>query len=234
MKSMLATVDLTNNQSKINSNLKLEVNAGNNITFIRWDRTQNGVDYSHLILEFKNGVFLDFFDSRSYLTIGSSEVNITKEQAIDLALKQAEGFSYSYSGKVVENLTIAEDRIVAQLKANVRYNPSEYYPCWVIDLPLNAVYPGSIYYIQVKIWADDGQVIYCKAMGYGGLDPGISSNINQSETAPQDDSSTENTNGNQAETSSLTPSTSIIATIVLATLISVLTIALVIKKRKSK
>ncbi|MCW4003489.1 MAG: hypothetical protein NWE95_06220 [Candidatus Bathyarchaeota archaeon] len=230
MISMLTAVDLNTNQSKTSSNLKLEVKVDSDLTSIRWVRTQNGVDYSQLVLNFKNGTFLDFFDSRSYITIGDSEVNISKEQAINLALKQADGFSYSYNGVIVENLTIVEDKIKAELKANVRYNPSEYYPCWTIDLPLNTVYPGSIYYIQVKIWADDGQVLYCKAMGYGGPDPGNSTiDIGQSETLPLD-----NTNGNQAKTNSLTTSTVVVTTIVLAILLSVFTIAIVIKKRKSK
>jgi hypothetical protein len=229
MKSMLATIDLNTNQSKTSSNLKLEVIVGSDLTSILWVRTQNGVDYSQLALNFKNGNFLDFFDSRSYITIGSSEVNISKEQAIDLALKQADGFSYSYNGEVVENLTIVEDKIKAELKATVRYNPSEYYPCWTIDLPLNAVYPGSIYYIQVKIWADDGHVISCKAMGYGGPDPGnLTSTIGQSETSPLD-----NANGNQAETNSFTTSIAVVTAVVLAILLSVFTVAL-IKKRKSK
>ena len=71
MKSMLANVDLSTSTTKVGSNLKLEVKVDADRTSIRWVRTINGVDYSRLILDFENGAFLDFFDSRSYITIGS-------------------------------------------------------------------------------------------------------------------------------------------------------------------
>lgn len=230
MKSMLTNVDLSTSTTRVGSNLKLEVKVDANRTSMRWVRTINGVDYSRLILDFENGAFLDFFDSRSYITIGSSEVSISKEQTIEMALKLADDFSYNYGGKLVENLTIVKDQIRAELKANVRYNPSEYYPCWIIDLPLDAVYPGSIYYIRVKIWADDGQVLSFKEMGYGGPDPGSSTmDIGQTETTPP-----ENENETQAGTNSFTPLTIILITVVLVILLSVFTAVIVIQKRKSK
>ena len=65
-------------------------------------------------------------------------------------------------------MTIVEDQIRAELNANVRDAPTLFYPCWTVALPLDNVYPGSVYYIEVLIWADTGQVISCKTMGYGG------------------------------------------------------------------
>jgi len=219
MKSMLTTVNLNANESKTTDNLRIEIRTASDITSICWVRTQNGVDYSQLVLEYINGTFLDFFDSRSYITIGSSKVNIAKEEAISMALKQADGFSYNYNGTKVGNLTIVKDKIQAELKANVRFNPSEYYPCWVIDLPLNEVYPGSIYYIEVMVWADDGQVISCKTMGYGGPEPSsYSSDTEQSETLPTNPSNTINARQNEVIRDNLTI---ILATVILATLLSV-------------
>ena len=43
----------------------------------------------------------------------------------------------------------------------------ELYPCWIVDLPLRTIYPGSVSYIEVMIWADTGEVISCNALGYG-------------------------------------------------------------------
>jgi hypothetical protein len=180
MKNMLTTVDVTKNSTKIDGNLKLEVTATSDYTSLSWIQSQNGVDYGVLTLEFKNDVFLTFFDSRSYCKVGSAEVNILKEQAIDMAMNEANGFSYTYNGKLVDNLTIVESQIRAELKANARDNPTLFYPCWIVDLPLNDVYPGSVYFIEVKIWADNGQIISCKTMGYGGTLPsdGSSSDSN--------------------------------------------------------
>jgi hypothetical protein len=122
LQSMLATVDVTKNTTKTGNNLRLEITSttNHNRTLFRWFNTINDVDYSSLSLEFKDGFFLNFYDDRSYSKIGSSEVNVSKEQAIDKALKEANGFLYTYSGKLIDNITIVEDQIRTELKANIR------------------------------------------------------------------------------------------------------------------
>jgi hypothetical protein len=80
------------------------------------------------------------------------------------------------------------------------------------------------------VWADDGQVISCKAMGYGGPEPSnYSSDTEQSETLPSNPSNTINTRQNEAVGNNLTI---ILATVILVTLLSV--IAFTVFKRKSK
>lgn len=235
MKNMLTTVDGTKNSTKIDGNLKLEVSATPDRTSLAWIQSQNGVDYNSLTLEFKNGAFLTFFDSRSYRKVGSAEINISEEQAIDMALKEADGFSYHYNGKLVDNLTIVESQIRAELKANVRDTPTLFYPCWTVALPLDAVYPGFVYYIEVMMWADTGQIISCETLGYGGLYPDSSSSSSEpSEPLPTASPTNESTNTNQAEGSSLASSTTIIAIIIATIFASTFAAALIVKKRKSK
>lgn len=235
MRNMLTAIDVTKNSTKIDSNIKFQVSATSDRTSLAWIQSQNGVDYNTLTLEFEHGAFLSFFDSRSYRTVGSAEVNVSKEQAIEMALKEADGFSYTYKGKLVDNLTVVEGQIRAELKANVRDKPTLFYPCWVVDLPLNAVYPGSVYYIEVMLWADNGQVISCKTMGYGGPYPDDSSSNNvPPDSSPYAGQTTESTNPNNGETNSLVSSTAIIATAIIAVSGSTLTVALIAKKRKSK
>ena len=236
MRNMLTTVDVTKNSTKLEGNLKLEVSAVSNRTYLEWIQSQNGVDFNSFTLGFENGVFNEFHDSRSYRMVGSAEVNISKEQAINMALKEADGLSYTYNGKLVDNLTIVESAIQAELKANLKYidKPTLFYPCWSVILPLNDVYPGFIYYIQVKLWADSGEIISVKTMGYGGA-PNQDDNIVPSESPSSSPTATmpaESTNTNQKENDSPT-STAIIATIIMAViLIPVLAAALIIKKRK--
>jgi hypothetical protein len=237
LQSMLATVDVTKNTTKTGNNLRLEIitNTNHNRTLFRWFNTINGVDYSSLSLEFKDGFFLNFYDDRSYSKIGSSEVNVSKEQAIDKALKEANGFSYTYNGKLIDNITIVEDQIRAELKANIRDWPFVYYPCWRVDLPLNDVYPGFIYYIEVLLWADTGEVISCKEMGYGGPLPNDAPNYSSpTDSSPTTTSTPENVTPTQIENGTLPPSTTIIAVIVAAVLIPTLIAAIVLKKKKSK
>jgi hypothetical protein len=235
MRNMLTTVDVTKDSTKIEGNLKLEVSATSDHTSLAWIQSQNGVDYNSLTLEFKHGAFRTFFDSRSYRKVGSAEINISQEQAIAMALKEADGFSYTYNDKLVDNLTIVESQIRAELKANVRDTPTLFYPRWTVALPLDKVYPGSVYYIEVMIWADTGQVISCKTMGYGGPYPDDSSSDSaSSEPLPTATPTAENTNTTQAENNSPTPSAVIIAIIIAAIFSSTFTAALIVKKRKRK
>ena len=237
MRSMLTDTNITKNTTKTVSNLRLEVSTftNDNYTIFRWINTRNGVDYSRLTLEFKNGFFRWFFDDRSYIKIGSDQVNISKEQAINQALKETNGFSYTYNGKLIDNITIVEDQIRAELKANIRDWPYVYYPCWRVDLPLNDVYPGFIYYIEVLLWADTGEVISCKEMGYGGPLPNDAPNYSSpTDSSPTTTSTPENSTPTQIENSTLPPSTTIIAVIIAAVLVPTLIAAIVLKKKKSK
>jgi hypothetical protein len=234
MRNMLTTVDVTKNSTKLEGNLKLEVSTVSNRTYLDWIQSQNGVDFNSFTLGFENGVFTEFHDSRSYRMVGSAEVNISKEQAINLALKEANGLSYTYNGKLVDNLTIVEDKISAELKANVRDNPTLFYPCWSVILPLNDVYPGFIYYIQVKIWADSGEVISCKAMGYGGSIPDGSSNSTTPSLTPTTTSELPNQSGSE-NTSLFSLDLERVAIIVLSVTIVVLLVAgLLVYQKKHK
>ncbi|MCL2691762.1 MAG: hypothetical protein FWE56_05885, partial [Candidatus Bathyarchaeota archaeon] len=41
------------------------------------------------------------------------------------------------------------------------------YPIWIVDLPLNQMYPGMISVIRVMLWADTGEVISVQPLGAG-------------------------------------------------------------------
>jgi hypothetical protein len=238
MRNMLASVNVTKNSTKLEGNLKLEVSAVSNRTYLEWIQSQNGVDFNSFTLGFENGVFTEFHDSRSYRMVGSAEVNISKEQAINMALKEANGLSYTYNGKLVNNLTIVEDKINAELRANLRdmNKPTLFYPCWFIYLPLNDVYPGFIYYIEVKLWADSGEVISCKTMGYGGSIPDGSSNSTTPSLTPTTTSELPNQSGSE-NTSLFSLDLERVAIIVLSVTIVVLLVAGLLvyhKKHKTK
>jgi hypothetical protein len=169
MSNLLSNVDLTKDSVKTQDGIKLEVSIHSDIVSIAFIESQNGVDFGRVTLEFQGGKFLTFFDSRSYTRIGSAEVNVSKEQAISMALNTAKDFSYKYNGQLIDNLTYVESAIRTELRSNVRDTPTLFYPCWLVDLPLNSIYPGAIYYVEVKIWADTGQILKINEMGYGGV-----------------------------------------------------------------
>jgi hypothetical protein len=226
MREILSTVKAPGNIVKDSDGLILQISMVAGRTAFQWIESQNGVDYGRLTIEFKDGAFDSFYDDRTYTTIGSSDVNISKEEAVDLALKQANGFSYNYNGQLIGNLTIVQSQIRANLTADVRDKPSAYYPCWTVDLPLKNIAPGSIYYLEAKIWADTGQLISFKEMGYGGPDQEESSE-------PTPTASSSITENDSISNNSLISSAAIIAAIVTAILLSIFVAVKINKKRKS-
>jgi hypothetical protein len=170
MKSLLDTIEVTSNATKTIDNLKLTILAENDKTLFTWSNTLNGAIYSQLHLEFRDGQLSSFGDNRKFYKLGSSEVNISQEEAVSIALKRVETYSYTYQDKVIADFNINKEFIRSQPHLlNKTANPMELYPCWIVDLPLDDLYPGYVAYIQVWLWADSGEAFICRAMSYGGF-----------------------------------------------------------------
>jgi hypothetical protein len=170
MRNMLNMVDGTRNAIEISDNLKLEVSINSFSSTLYWKYTFNGADYSGISISFRNGSFYAFGDDRSYYTIGGTDVNVSREEAINLALKRAENFSWTIDGVEVKDFTIETERIDAKLLTRSR-EPLTLYPYWLLTLPLDDLYPGLVYAIQVKIWADTSEIIDCHPLVFGGEIP---------------------------------------------------------------
>ncbi len=123
MRNMVNTIDTTKNATTVAGNIEQEVQVSSKYVSFRWKYTYNGVGYDSIYLLFENGVFNSFGDDTSYRGIGSTEVKITKDDAIQAALKQAEDFAYTYSGEVFSNFSIAKEKIGAELLVMGRENP---------------------------------------------------------------------------------------------------------------
>lgn len=217
MRSLLDTVEVTSNSTKTVDNLRLEVRVENDKTFFIWGNVLNGTDYSRLRLEFQDGQFARFYDDRRFYKLGSSEVNISEEQAVSIALEHVENFSYVYQGEAITNLIINEGLIRAPtlnfLNGTDRF---ELYPCWIVDLPLDDLYPGDIAFIKVLLWADSGEVISAEALGYG---------------FPHDPASTP-PDSTQPDNNGAVPSAVYIAAACVAIAIPIAVVAVVLKKRR--
>jgi hypothetical protein len=169
MENLLNAVEVKSNATKTTGNLKLTVSAKSGTTLFTWSNTLNDAIYSQLSLEYRDGQLSSFGDNRKFYKLGSSEVNISKEEAVSIALKRVETYSYRYQDKEITDLTINEKLVLSQPHLlNKTTNPMELYPCWIVDLGLDDVYPGNIAYIQVWLWADSGEPFICRAMSYGG------------------------------------------------------------------
>jgi len=184
MVDLLQAVSANKNESKTLGNLKLEVTTDAYHTAYDWKYTFNGVDYNAVSIIYQdNGVF--FSDYLSLYKIGKTDVNISKDQAIDIAMKYIE--TYSFTGIVnsegkdlsveISGFNVTKELTEANLVTNFR-DLLTLYPCWNIKLYLdqkqpyaNYTYPSGVYALYIGIWADNGEVFTCTPLAVGGIIP---------------------------------------------------------------
>jgi hypothetical protein len=170
MSQMIDMINTIENSTIEVNNVKLELSITSSRTRFVWKNSFNGAVFSSLSVSFKNSTFYAFTDDRSYIQIGSTEVNISENDAVASALKQASSFSWSYNGESISNFTIQTGNLYAQLLTKARYaeRPLELYPYWMVTLPLNGYYPGFVTMIIVEFWADTGELNRIYPLGTGG------------------------------------------------------------------
>ncbi|MDR1992780.1 MAG: hypothetical protein LBQ98_04675 [Nitrososphaerota archaeon] len=157
----LNDVDLTKNTTITRENTKLVVSANSLLgeqTTLRWTHTINGADYTVLDISVTaEGFVRAVYDSRALYKIGDTTINISKEQAIKIAMENLKFYSYDMpDGSVVRNFKISGDNVVAVLATSpVDY---ELRPYWDIRMMLDEVYPGNVQGITAFVWANSGEV----------------------------------------------------------------------------
>ncbi|MEM2968268.1 MAG: hypothetical protein QXJ76_03040 [Candidatus Bathyarchaeia archaeon] len=175
MINMLSNVDPSKNATVTSGVLKLTVTHqdlsgtwfGDTVDF-RWVQTFNGCDYLAVDLAFRDGVFSNIIDHRQLYSIGNTAVNISKEQAVKIAMEYVKNYSYEIAeGVWISDFNVTEERTVANLVPTVR-EANVLYPYWSITLYLNQTYPGSVTSLLLGIWADSGEVFFCHYQAYGG------------------------------------------------------------------
>ena len=221
MRSLLDMVEVTSNTTKTVDNLSLEVFIRDESVLFTWGNTVNGVDYSRLRLQFENGHFSEFGDDRSFYTLGSSEVNISEEEAVRIALKSVEPYQYTNKNGTA-NFNIVEKNIRLRFSFLSRTNHFVKYPCWIVDLPLDQFYSGGVSYIEVMLWADTGEVVSVEALGGG---------YPYKEPSPTPTPSPENTQPNNNDAP---PSSVYIVAACVAIAVPIAVGAVVLKKRRKQ
>jgi hypothetical protein len=217
MRNMLDIVDVAENTTKTVGNVKVEVSVMSFSSSFAWMNTFNGAEYSGICVDFKDGNFYSFSDDRSYYKIGGTYVNIDKEDAINIALKEVEDFSWTVDSKEVTDFGIVKEYINAELLTRSK-EPLELYPYWLVSLPLDDVYPVNVNSIIVAIWADTSEIIEVYPLGFGG-----------ELTATQDLSSSTLEQQLTDKTSSIDMS---MAVVVATIIMLIATFAIVVKKRR--
>jgi hypothetical protein len=175
LKSSLVGVDANSNSTKTVGNTKLEVSAlRNNFTdrqIFRWTYTFNGVEAPDKVvaLGYEDGFLGYFYDSWDLYKIGSTEVNVSEEQAIASAMERARNYSWvieeNNNTAIVKGFNVTgammwETVFRSSLVADEARNEDQLmlYPMRHVWVSLDKFYPGYVYGFNVYVWADTGEI----------------------------------------------------------------------------
>ncbi len=107
--------------------------------------------------------------------VGSTEVKISEEQAVNIAKEYLKTFSWKANDGSEELVEVKDFKVLASpVKAKLSMQPREsfeLYPYWYVELVLDKVYQGSVNSIHVGLWADTGTVAYCQEISAGAAYP---------------------------------------------------------------
>ncbi len=164
MSDMLASVNGTQNTEIVSGNTKLEILTSGDTTQIQWMYTENGVDFQAkgLSLLFENRMLTDLMDGWRLFTVGSTEVNVSSEQAVTIAKNNVKDFTWTVGDTKVTGFVVLDKPVSVQLVPHPTENTLALKPYWFVILGLDKVYPGGVNRIGVGLWADTGEVNYIR------------------------------------------------------------------------
>jgi len=172
--AMLDGVDLTKDSTitteNINLNIKNGYYMGKDYMSVKWTHTIGGVEYTSLELIFDaEGNLISVGDTRVLYSIGDTSVNVSFDEAVDIALDNLQFYSYEmHDGSIVKDFKVG-GVTVALCSSPVDYVDCVLRPYYDVRLILEEPAPGSVFGITVFIWANTGEIIKFGNMASGGL-----------------------------------------------------------------
>jgi hypothetical protein len=162
MRNILSTITEEKNLTTTLDNVRFKLTKYSSSAKLRWHITFHGAEYTRLSFYFtRNGEFA-FSDTRNLYEIGTTDLNVSREEAISIAREQAKYLPWkSGTGNEtveVTSYTIVDEPLGASLSTRCR-EPLVLYPYWSVTLYLDKVYPGNVIGFTFQIWADTGEII---------------------------------------------------------------------------
>ncbi|MHC3128481.1 MAG: winged helix-turn-helix transcriptional regulator [Candidatus Bathyarchaeota archaeon] len=169
MRNMLETVNETGDFETTSGNMKLIRASGRTTIKIEFVYTTHNIDFQakSVVLIFDNyGFLLSLSDNWSLFRVGSTEVNISKEEAINIAMEYAKNCTWTVNGETISNFTLVTGSATAELWPHSREDPLALIPYWYVTIPLDRIYPERVDRIAVGLWADTGEFSICQPLSW--------------------------------------------------------------------
>ncbi|MDI9578276.1 MAG: hypothetical protein QM398_09105 [Thermoproteota archaeon] len=170
LKTTLNDIEPEKNTTKTSGNTTLEMTTYDDFIHFKWYYTANGAQApytKYVTLTIQEGFLSAFVDNWQYFNIGSTTVNLTEKQAIDIAVNAAKQYAQEKLGNVgfneknvnESNICWTSLLLTHSLDASKSRSDDvlELYPTWSIGVALDKWY-GQLYGLQVNIWADTTEI----------------------------------------------------------------------------
>lgn len=179
---VINTVDEVKSTTVTLGNVRLQIKVSGLLESFTWFYVHDDLEIKALSILFDDGDVWTFREHWSAFKTGSTAVHISEEDAVTIALKAAKDSSWRVNGTEINDFVVLDKYVRTELSMQVREQLT-LYPHWRVDLSLDKVYPGGVSSIAVGLWADTGEVRYCKALSYGtGLAPESSTDTSNGQT----------------------------------------------------
>ncbi len=170
MVNFLKTAGSVKNITQQSSNMTFRISAKEGFTTFQFANSINNVEYTGAAVTVYGAGAVLFDDSRNFLTIGNTNINISRDQATKLAQDYVKNYCFQkalFNGTkiIVSNLNVTGVRSVDL--ATRTYNPNGnetsqntvLSPYWHIDVKISNLDPSDLSGVNVQVSANDGAVV---------------------------------------------------------------------------
>jgi DNA-binding transcriptional ArsR family regulator len=147
-------------------NTKLQLSSYNGDADVSLMYTNNGTDFQakSINLIYINNALTEFSDDWFLYKVGSTQINISQAQAVEIAMNAVKNYSWNENGTQVSNFQVLNSPVSAELYPKPRTDNLTLYPYWYVTLHLDKTYPGGVSEIGVGVWADTAQATNIQAI----------------------------------------------------------------------
>ena len=163
---LLASANQTSNDLTL-GNTKLSFSTYGSTANALLMYTDNGTDFRPKSLDvvLENNIVTKFSDDWTLYKVGSTQIKISRDQALLAAKDAAKTFSWNVNGTRVSDFQILDNPVSAELVSHTKGTDSlTLYPYWYVTLHLDQTYPGGVSVIAAGVWADTGKVENMQAL----------------------------------------------------------------------
>jgi len=165
MSELLAIANETSEEQTLgNVKLKMTIHGESAEVLLSYTSNEYAFSAKSLLLVYQNHVLKEISDDWFLYTVADVPVNVTGDQAIQIARNATEEFDWTVDGETVSDFTVLAEPVSAVFFPHPRTDAFTLVPYWYVTLYLNREYPGGVNSITVGVWADTGEVANIQAL----------------------------------------------------------------------